>query len=225
MSRNFTFSIDEYYHLYNRGTDKRVIFIENGDYLRFLALLYLCNTVEAIHRSDFLHTTFIELMLVQRNETLVDIGAYCLMPNHFHILVHEKVENGISLFMQKVSTAYTMYFNKKYKRSGALFEGRFRAKHIDNDPYLKYMFSYIHLNPVKLIDSEWKENGIKDRIRAREYLDTFKYSSYLDYLLKDTRPQESILYKEGFPNYFNTATFDQEVNEWLSYTNHVKVQP
>ena len=159
MSRliNF-FAIGEFYHIYNRGTDKRLIFKDNIDRNRFISLLYLCNSQSAIHRSNFNTSSLNELLNIPREEPLVDIGAYCIMSNHFHLLVHERIENGISLFMQKLSTAYTMYFNKRYERSGALFQGRFKAKHLDSDNYLKYIFAYIHLNPVEIIDNGWKNH-------------------------------------------------------------------
>ena len=84
---------------------------------------------------------------VKRAEGLTAIAAYCLMPNHFHILVHEKVEGGISKFMQKLMTSYTMYINKKYDRTGALFGSSFKAVHVTDDNHLKYLFAYINLNP------------------------------------------------------------------------------
>ena len=91
------------------------------------------------------------------------------MPNHFHILVKEKIENGISKFMGKLTTGYSMYFNKRYDRTGSLFQGVFKSVHADSDEYLKYLFAYIHLNPIKLINPEWKENGIKDKNRANAF--------------------------------------------------------
>jgi putative transposase len=214
MGRKFSFAIDEYYHIYNRGTDKRTVFLDEEDWQRFSALLYLCNSDRNIVFRD------IPIGLAygyERGETLVDIGAYCLMPNHFHILVREKVQSGISLFMQKFSTAYSMYFNIKYERTGGLFEGPFRAKHADSDNYLKYLFSYIHLNPVKIINPEWKENGITDRKKAKQYLADYSYSSYLDYMGTE-REGNKILNKEVFPQYFeNFKEFEQFIDEWIVF--------
>lgn len=109
-----------------------------------------------------------------------------------------------------------MYFNKKYDRTGALFEGRFKAQHVDEDEYLKYLFSYIHLNPIKLIDARWKENGIKDREGAKKYLKSYKYSSYLDYL-GENREETKILSKESFPEYFKDTDFKDYINFWLDF--------
>src|SRR5690606_36166474 len=97
-----------------------------------------------------------------RGKTLVEIGAYCLMPNHFHILLKSKEDDGISKFMNKLGTSYSMYFNRRYERTGILFQGRYKAKHVESDEYLKYLFSYSHLNPIKIIDPSWKDRGLKD---------------------------------------------------------------
>jgi len=221
MRRKFIFSIGEYYHVYNRGTEKRIIFTSLNDYHRFIALLHLCNSSDPVHIGNILQNnqgqSLISLVNVEVSDRLVDIGAYCLMNNHFHLLLREKQENGISLFMKKLLTAYSMYFNKKYERNGALFEGKFKATHVDNDNYLKYLFSYIHLNPVKIIDPAWKENGIKDHGAAKIYLAGYTHSSYLDYM-EASRPEGAILNKSAFPEYFgNFKEFEQFVDEWLSF--------
>ena len=219
MKRNIDFSVDEFYHLYNRGTDKRAIFLDEKDYNRFMTLLFTANSSNAIHLSNYDWKDFKSLFQLKRKETLVDIGSYCLMPNHFHLLVHEKVENGITNFTQKLLTAYSMYFNKKYSRTGSLFEGRFKARHADDDQYLKYLFSYIHLNPIKLIDSQWKENGISSRERAEKYLTQYPYSSYKDYM-GDDRVEKSILMKDSFPEYFKSAAdFHLIMKEFLNFSD------
>lgn len=214
MERKFKFSIDEFYHAYSRGNNKSKIFFVDADRKRFIKLLFLCNNMKPIIFKDFQRFSLAEIV---RGETLVDIGAYCLMPNHFHLLLREKVENGISIFMGKLLTAYSMYFNKRHARTGTLFEGRFLARHVDNDEYLKYLFSYIHLNPVKLIDPEWKINGISDREEAKQYLKEFSYSSYLDYVGHE-REEKLILNIGAFPEYFeNFKEFEQFVEEWLFF--------
>ena len=229
MRRTFSFATDEYYHIYNRGTDKRTIFIEPHDYNRFIVLLHLCNNKDPIDIDKLLRggRTFPDLIDLEIKERLVNIGAYCLMPNHFHILVKEINENSISIFMRKLSTAYSMYFNKKYKRSGALFETSFKAKHVNEDRYLKYLFAYINLNPIKLIDSKWKENGIEDKVKAEQYLLNYRYSSYLDFLNKK-RKENKILNNETFSQYFQEPKqFVNFVNDWIDYfeTNPGEVRP
>ncbi|MEK7180210.1 MAG: transposase [Patescibacteria group bacterium] len=161
--------------------------------------------------------SFVDLFSIARKRTFVDIGAYCLMPNHFHILVKEKIENGITKFIGKLLTAYSMYFNKRQQRTGSLFEGRFKARHVDSDEYLKYLFSYIHLNPIKLIDKEWRENNIPDRIKAHKYLQEYPYSSHLDYHQIIVRKETVILNKSAFPEYFlQPKEFDAFISDWLS---------
>src|SRR3989344_8337118 len=109
MDRKIEFSIGEFYHLYNRGNNKGRIFFNDGDRARFLKLLFLCNNTRPIVFRDISKKASYDEKY--RDDTLVDIGAYCLMPNHFHFLVHEKEDGGISAFMQKLSTAYSLYFN------------------------------------------------------------------------------------------------------------------
>ena len=209
---------DEYYHVYNRGVDKRKIFLDKADHERFMTLLYLCNSGIPIHRSDLGGNMAKKIFMRQKEATIVDIGAYCLMPNHFHILIREQSEGGISLFMQKLSTAYAMYFNKRYQRRGALFEGRFKARHAAKDEYLKYLFAYIHLNPVGIIDANWKKHRITNKKKAAEFLKMYKYSSYLDYLHEGTsRIENSILNKLAFPAYFEKSNdFKDYLNDWMS---------
>jgi len=217
MKRKITFAPDEYYHIYSRGVDKRKIFLDKGDYYRFFALLFICNSTNSIKIRDQFRQgrSLAEVMLVKRNETLVDIGAYCLMPNHYHLLIREKNDNGISTFMKKLNTAYVMYFNKKNKRSGVLFQGRFGAEWLNKDEYLKYIFAYIHLNPVKLIEPKWKDNGIKNFAKVKKFLNNYFWSSYLSYTMEQ---KNSILNKKEFPEYFkNKKEFKNFIDDWLKY--------
>ncbi|PJC49435.1 hypothetical protein CO033_01550 [Candidatus Nomurabacteria bacterium CG_4_9_14_0_2_um_filter_32_10] len=215
--RKVDFEIGEFYHIYNRGNSKQKIFNNKEDYERFIKLLFLSNG----NNSFKIH--FIKNDVVydfDRGERLVDIGAYCLMPNHFHLLIKEKVENGISKFMQKLTTAYVMYYNEKYKRIGSLFEGKFKSEHVGNDRYLKYTFSYIHLNPIKLLESKWKELGIKDKNRAINFLKDYKYSSFKDFL-REARIESSILSRRSFPDYFSTTKiFISEILDWINYNKN-----
>ncbi len=214
--RMINFAPGEYYHIYNRGTEKRNVFLDLGDYKRFLALLYLTNQTGRVELK-LQGRTLEEVSEPREGELLVEIVTYCLMPNHFHLLVREVTDGGISKFMQKLTTGYTMYFNKKNDRSGALFQGKFKATHVEDDRYMRYLISYIHLNPVKLIEPGWKETGIADRIKAEKYLETYTPSSYLDYVGK-RRSEEIILTRSALPEYFSSsADFKAFVTEWLSY--------
>lgn len=210
------FSVGEFYHVYNRGTDKRKIFLSQRDYERFIVLLYLANSHNPV-RIDFRRSSLQELFDIDRGKNLVEIGTYCLMPNHFHILLKEKIENGISLFMQKLTTAYTMYFNKKHERNGALLQGTFKAEHLATDNYLKYIYSYIHLNPVKLIEPNWRKSGVKNKTKVKNFLKEYQYSSYQDYM-NSNRREKVIINPKAFPVYFERfRDFNEMIEFWLSF--------
>lgn len=207
--RKISFAPSEYYHLYNRGTEKRIIFCDKKDYQYFLYLMYVCNTTKSIELRK-LGKNF------DREETLVDTGAYCLMPNHFHLLVREKNEGGISKYMLKLMTAYSMYFNKKYERTGKLYESVFKSRYAGKDNYLKYLYSYIHLNPAKLIDKNWKENRTKKTTDLLSYVFEYPYSSIKEYLAQNF----SIINPTQFPNYFkNPSDHKKELFSWLELEN------
>ena len=208
MGRKYDFAIDEYYHVFNRGNNKRPVFLDRADRKRFLYLLYVCNSNNPVAIKDINGDPF----SFERGDLLVHVGAYCLLKNHFHLLLREVTEDGISKFMQKVSTGYTMYFNRRYEQTGSLFEGRFRGVHVENDIHLEYLYAYIHLNPVAHIEPEWKEKGLKNIPKAEEYLQTYEYSSFLDYPL-EKRVQGKILNPESFPNYFSSEREFKRLHE------------
>ncbi len=223
MARSVTLAPGELYHLYNRGVDKRKIFLSEGDYKRFLALLYVCNSTSPVRFDDIPQgSTSRNVFKLERGDTLIELCAYCLMPNHIHLLVREKQEGGISRFMQKLATGYTMYFNIRRQRTGALFQGRFKVRNVNEDLYLKYLFSYIHLNPVKLIEPKWKEDGIKNRGRAKKFLDAYPYSSFSDYCGK-TRQERLLVALDVLSAYYDYSTpkdFEKSVIEFIR-----KVEP
>jgi REP element-mobilizing transposase RayT len=214
--RKYSFVPGEFYHLYNRGTDKRVVFQDDRDYHRFIELLHIANNTERINVRD-LHRDGENLFDYNVTDRLVSIGAYCLMPNHFHLLVTPVTDDGLSTFMQKLSTSYVMYFNKKYGRTGALFEGKFKSELAQEDRYLKYLFSYIHLNPVKLIQRDWKEVGLRNVVEAEQFLNNYTYSSYPEYTGRN-RNQSVILNRTPFPVYFESiSAAEREVKDWLTF--------
>jgi len=219
---------DEYYHIYNRGNSKQKIFLDKEDYNYFINCIYCFNSCKNIRFREDVIKKKIDIFDLERGERLVSIGSWVLMPNHFHLYLTtshrsdlwlKPNKNRISEFMRKVLTAYSSYFNKKYKRTGGLFEGKFKSVHINKDNQAKYLFSYIHLNPVKLIDKNWKEEGVKDKNKTLEFLLKYKWSSYLDFKgIK--RRQNKILNLEDFPKYFNNINdFDSEILEWLKFNN------
>ena len=218
----------EFFHVYNRGNSKQNIFLDDHDRDRFMKLLYLCNSKKSFNFRNDIVRTKINAWDFDRGETIVAIGAWVLMSNHFHIYItpkpclgeeclgDEEKQTTITEFMHKLLTSYSKYFNKKYKRSGSLFESEFKSVHIDSDPQAKYIFSYIHLNPIKLIDSKWKESGVKDFKKTQNFLKSYKWSSYLDFK-RVVRSENKILDSKVFPEYFHCVKdFDTEIREWMT---------
>ena len=137
------FTTNQYYHVFNRGVEKRDIFIDDQDFTVFLGLLKKYLTGENSNKKN--RHSFSSF---QENISLI---AYCLMPNHFHLLLHQKKKDGITQLMRRVSTGYVMYFNNRYNRVGSLFQGRYKASLINKDDYLHHVSRYIHLNPENYI--------------------------------------------------------------------------
>lgn len=156
--REISLIIGEYYHIYNRGTDKRDIFLNYSDYSRFIRSLKEFNQVEPIislyikDQLERAHKVVVTGPL--QNEKLVEIIAFNLLPNHFHLILKQLRNGGISDFIKKVNGGYTRYFNHKHERSGVLFQGKFKAAHIDSNEKLIYLSAYVNGNH--------KIHGIKD---------------------------------------------------------------
>ena len=145
-NRKSLFAIGEHYHIYNRGVDKRITFTDEYDIRRFFQSMVEFNTVKPI--GSLYENSFLQLggETPKLGEKLVNIIAYCLNPNHFHLILEQLVEGGISEFMKRLGGGYTGYFNKKYTRSGSLFQGVFKDVHIDTNEYLLHVSSYVNLN-------------------------------------------------------------------------------
>ena len=118
----------------------------------------------------------------RKRNLLVAIHAFCLMPNHYHLLLSPKIEKGIPKFMKKLNMGYAKYFNKRYKRSGALFEGRYKSVPIKKEAHFLYIPYYIHLNPLDLVSPEWRDRKLKNHKKAGKFLEDYRWSSHLDYL-------------------------------------------
>ena len=173
---------DEIYHIILRGVGDSEIFRKNDDYWRAIFSLYEFNTSDQIEISIQRRKRKKTEHFSDNRSLLVDILAFCFMPNHIHLLIRQKTDDGITQFMRKFGTGYALYFNKKYKRKGHLFQGRFRAVHIASDEQLKTVFVYIHTNPISLIDFKWKKEGTKDTQKAIDFLKNYKWSSFPDYI-------------------------------------------
>ncbi|HCP08789.1 MAG TPA: hypothetical protein DIT25_03270 [Candidatus Moranbacteria bacterium] len=153
--RKTEFANGEYYHIFNRGIEKRDVFLDENDYRRFLDGVYLLNDRQdglmiewrdykkgnlSAKLEDFLKRSF------RKKDPLVEIVAYCLNPNHYHFILKQITDRGIERFMHKIGTSHTKYFNKKNKRSGVLFQGVFKSVHIDSNEYLLYLSAYVNKN-------------------------------------------------------------------------------
>lgn len=143
--RNIKFANGRYYHLFNRGVEKRDIFSLKEDYQHFLETLFYYQFGNP-KPSLSTHKRF-KLVDFENNQKIIEINTYCLMPNHFHLLVRQLDKNGVQDFARKVLNSYTKYFNTKNKRVGHLFQGAFKAVPVETDKQLLHLSRYIHLNP------------------------------------------------------------------------------
>jgi len=177
----------EFYHIVNRGIDKRKIFLDEEDYFRFINSLLIFNDQNPIPSESrgFWNRRESSLLASSRpKHLLVEICAFALMKNHFHLLVRQLTEGGIATLMNKLG-GYSCFFNKKYERTGALFEGRYRTKLIKTEVQLRNTFIYIHTNPIEIIEPEWKDWCVDNPQGAIEFLENkYRWSSYQDYLGK-----------------------------------------
>lgn len=179
--RKIKISQGEYYHLYNRGVLKQTVFLDKRDYTRFLCLILYFQSLVTLPNIGRYTTNYVQHSVLNISgkitnkiidERHVALNAFCLMPNHFHLLVYEKEEGGIARYMQRVLNAYTKYFNTKYKKTGHLFQGPYQAVHVQNNEQLLHLSAYIHKNPREL--KSWKDSEVK-----------YQWSSYQDYQLEN----------------------------------------
>ena len=143
--RKVSFANGEIYHIYNRGVEKRNIFLDWADLKRFVDSVNLFNDISP-SGSFYEQGLLMKKGKIKKPERLVKIICFALNPNHYHLLIEQVEEKGIEKFMQKLGTGYTMFFNKKHKRSGCLFQGLFKSKHVDSNEYLLRLSAYVNLN-------------------------------------------------------------------------------
>ncbi|SRR5258706_7911286 len=175
--RKFPLITGERYHVFNRGIDKRIIFMTKSEYQRAIDCLSYYQfasppmkfskyqTLQEVRKSDIL------AQFQSRSNKLVDIYAFCLMPNHFHFLLTQLRENGIAKFMANFQNSYTRYFNIKHDRIGSLLLDQFKGVQIETDEQFIHVSRYIHLNPVTAYI-------------VKKFIDLYDYpwSSYPEYL-------------------------------------------
>ena len=213
---------NQIYHIYNRGVEKRKIFLDDRDYFRFIHDLFEFNDENSVFnvayyfdsKSKNIKSHHLEKERRPR-KLLVEILIFTLMPNHFHLLLRQKKENGIVKFMQKLGTGYTNYFNKKYERVGGLFQGRFKAVLIGEEAHFIHLPFYIHTNPLNLIygsstSIDWK--------KQKEFLENYRWSSYLDYIGKRNFP--SLTSREFLLEFWGgEIKYHNETEKWLREKN------
>ncbi|MCF7835669.1 MAG: transposase [Candidatus Marinimicrobia bacterium] len=232
-----TFIKNKIYHIYNRGVEKRNIFMDKQDFLRFIHCLFEFNdespTVNTYRHPSLNKPNQDSLMCevgprtwkASRQEKgprklLVDILIFTLMPNHFHLLLKQKAENGISKFMQKLGTGYTMYFNQKNERVGGLFQGNFKAVDIIEHAHFLHLPHYIHANPIKLMNTS-NERGSTSLIEKQmKFLEDYKWSSFSDYINdgKNTGKKNfpSVTQREFLLDFWGgPEKYKKETKEWL----------
>ena len=201
------FVTGQYYHIYNRGVDHRDVFKENADYWRFLKSLTYFNTNRTFRFGRINKKEKEELIKPKPNEWLVEIVCYCLMPNHFHLLVKQLKNGGTAKFLQKLLTGYTEYVNTKIKRTGVLFQGRTKSKIIDNDIYLTHLARYILLNPIDLISAGWEDNKL-DWDDISKQVKEYKWSSSYTYFKNFN--QDNIIQGQ----FKDALDFDKFISSW-----------
>src|SRR3989338_2523427 len=222
------FEINGIYHVYNRGYDKRDIFLDDKDYLRFIESLYWFNNKELIVIGDLKNderrlpggSTLkkLEARSVKQRKPIVAILALVLMRNHFHLILREINDGGISLFMKKLGNGYTGYFNEKYNRSGmgGIFQGRYRSVKIKTNEQLIVIFSYVHTNPEELVESDWKELIVKNKNNALNFLERYRWSSYCYYIGNSNFPL--VTERDFYLNLFGgESSCRRIVEEWINF--------
>jgi putative transposase len=215
--------MSEIYHIYNRGVEKRSIFKNDSDKFRFVHNLFEFNDEEPAQniyykRANLRSEKFYEVKprKIERKprKFIVKILAFCLMPNHFHLLLENISEGGISKFMQKLSTGYTMYFNKKHERVGSLFQGTYKSVRVANEAHFIHIPCYIHLNPLDLTASRWRKREINDYKKAMRFLENYRWSSFLDYIGKENFP--SVTQREFLSEFFDgPEQYKKDTIKWL----------
>lgn len=214
------------YHVMNRGTEKRTIFLDTQDYARFIHNLFefndvhpATNTARTIARRPMFDLRGRTWETGRSAERLVDVHAWCLMKNHFHLVLSEKMDGGISKFLMKINVGYAKYFNERYERDGTLFQGKTKKVLIERDAHFMYILNYIHLNPLDYLKGArmWRTGKIENASNALRYLETYRWSSYWDYC--GTRNFPSILttnlfsdrnYKKSLARYLRTLQGQNE---------------
>ena len=226
-SKRPQFVTEQFYHIFNRGVEKRNIFQQVSDYFRFIFCLYELNDKKLIKMRDRVlernERKYTGATRVPGRETLVEVIIFCLMPNHYHLVLRQLVDGGISLFMKKLADSYVGYFNLKHNRKGmgSLFQGRFKAVHVKDDKQLQALVCYIFTNPVELIEKNWKEAGVKDVKKVIQFLESYRWSNYLDCIGITNFP--SVTKRDFITEFFGSLDeIKKSIEDWILYKTELK---
>ena len=220
----------ELFHLLNRGVDKRQIFLDNQDRARFVHDLHEFNDKPSATNTrrrmppDSPEATMFDLRgRTSERERIVDIHGWCIMGNHYHLLLSPIEEGGITTFIRKLNVGYAKYFNERYKRVGTLFQGRTKRVNINSDAHFLHILHYIHLNPLDFLigAGSWRTLEIDNTKKALEYLGTYRWSSYLDYCGKKNFP--SVITKELFGDVFKN--YRKSISSYLKDIELAPIKP
>lgn len=206
-------------HILNRGFEKRRIFFSEKDYLRFTHNLLDFNNREVAFLSYKNRRIYSEVTLPKEKNKIVDVLIWCEMPNHFHIMTHNRIEKGASLFAQKVTGGYTMQFNLHHQRSGTLFQGRTKVITVNHEAHWLHLPFYILANPLDIYQPGWKERGLRDPKKAFTFLKNYRWSALSDLLGKENFPK--VINRELFFQLFNLdeKRLKKQLLEWLAGYN------
>lgn len=213
------------FHILNRGVEKRIVFLKESDYLRFIYNFYDFNDVKNVRfpYNQRRYKARLKLNDGKSKEELVDILSWVLISNHPHLLVQEKIDGGVSIFSKKIFGGYTKYFNEANKRSGVLFQGRSKIIKVTKEPHLVHLPFYIMTNPLDLIEPDWRKKDIQDFKRTINFLEEYKYSSFRDLIGKENFP--FAINKELFYKLFRTnkEIFKKDFIRWVEECNYKKL--
>jgi len=217
----------EIYHALSRGVDKRKIFMDDKDRFRFIHDLFEFNDEAPANTSSYhfyKQSGDIGCRQIERKprKLLVNILAFCLMPNHYHLLLSSLVKNGVSLFMRKLNDGYVKYFNKRHERTGTLFERKYKSVLVDNEAHFIHMPYYIHLNCLDLIAPEWRQRKLINYKKAIDFLGKYRWSSHLDYLGQKNFP--SVTQRDFLLEVFEGEKgYEKNLKSWLKELNLKKI--
>lgn len=220
---------NEIYHICYRAVGDAKIFKDENDHFRGIFSCYEFNNNHPVtiwkRRRDRIVEKKREsgdvghLTILDERDKFLEIFAFCFMPNHIHLVVKQLKENGVSSFVQKLGSGYANYANRKYQRKGHLFN-KFKAFHITSDNQLKNVITYVHCNPISLIEPRWKERGIKNPKRVLEFLVKYRWSSYQDYIGIKNFP--SVTTRDFILELMNGEDGVQEaIKDWVAYKNEI----